>query len=1565
MTTKKISIIVPTYNEQENIKKLLLLIHNAFNKNAQDYEIIVIDDHSTDNTWHILRQEEANFPLRIFQKQGKRGKSYSLLEGFEKASGNILAMIDADLQYLPSAIPQMARALDANCDVIVANRKKYHASPLRKILSRGFRHFFGNMLFGLNCDIQSGLKVFKKEVLETVKFKPHSAWTFDLEFLHRANLVGFQIKNIDITFYPRTSGSSQINVIKNGLELATNAAKLKLKRIHPQHIAPYANNSMLGAGVGYNRKKYITHTTLPHHVSALRAFLLWQKLTITAVLASLSVSFYLWTLTTAIVLVAILSAIYLIDVLFNFVLTFKSIFNPPEISFTGDELAQINDKQLPTYTILCPLYKEAAVLPHFLSALDKIDWPKDKLDILLLLEEDDKETQEACKKLSLPTYIRSIIVPESAPKTKPKACNYGLSKAKGEYFVIYDAEDIPEVDQLKKAYLAFQKTSPNIICLQAKLNYYNPHQNLLTRLFTAEYSLWFDVTLTGLQSIGTTIPLGGTSNHFRTADLICLQGWDPFNVTEDADLGVRLFREGFKTAIIDSTTLEEANSKLGNWFRQRSRWIKGYMQTYLVQMRNPISFVRQNGIHALFFQLTVGGKIAFMFINPFLWVATISYFALNHIVGPTIESLYPAPIFYMAIISLIFGNFMFMYYYMIGCAKREHWSLIKYVFLIPFYWLAISFAAAVAAYQLITKPHYWEKTVHGFHHAKVESDLAKVAQEQLRVEIKAQKQENRQKRFAFIHAFSTSKMATGGMLILATIIANFFNFAYNAYLGRTLSSEDFGLVSLVGSFLYLSSIPVGALGKTVTHRSAYILGRYESSAKKFWAKTRTRALFISFGVTALWLGLTPILVVLFKSDSFVPFIIFTPVWVIGILSTVDSGFLTGSHKFKVLAILTIGEAVLRFLFSLIFVELGLSNLVYAAVPIAMCVAFFIGWMFARSIQEGLVKVDEKVLLKFPKHFYLTSVLTKISTVAFLSFDVILAKLFLSPAEAGQYALLALVGKMIFFIGSLFSQFINPVVSREEGAQRSGKKVFYKLLLLTSLTSFVAYLAVGLMGTITVPILFGAKVSPVIYLLPSYGFAMLCFTIASSLVTFYQIRKKYLLTYVSFAIALAQVISISLHHQNLGEIVAVMNITGFGSLLAMFSLHFAYHPLSVFARNINDFFTIFSVKISKSQSAPDKPRILIFNWRDIKHVWAGGAEVYIDQIAKGFIKEGHMVTIFCGNDGKSARNDVVDGVNIVRRGGFYTVYIWAFLYYIFKFRRHFDLIIDCENGVPFFSPIYCRKPIIGLVHHVHQEVFRAHLTFPLAQIAVFLEGKLMPAVYKNIKMVTISKSSKEAMESLGFSSLIDIIHPGVNLEKFIPRAKTSNPSIFYLGRLKPYKSVDKLITAFSQVARDIPSATLTIAGEGESRLELEEMTLKLGLSSVVKFLGRVSEKAKAELLASSWILAQPSKIEGWGITVIEANASGTPVIASDVPGLRDSVRNPHTGLLVTWDNQEKWVDAMVKIISDENFRKSLEQGAQLWSKNFSWGKSVDNFTQIIVSECQRSKRKNISSTITKG
>ncbi len=463
-------------------------------------------------------------------------------------------------------------------------------------------------------------------------------------------------------------------------------------------------------------KEFSHYSGLPLEESAFFNFDKNEKIIIGLVVCLLIGGFLLSWHKSLIIIVSFLTVLYFLDLFFNLFLIIKSFLKPSEIKISPSEIAAIKDKDLPLYTVFCPLYKEWPVLPQFVSAINQLDYPHEKLQVLLLLEENDEKTVQMAKNYGLPPCFQIIIVPHSLPKTKPKALNFGLHFARGEYVVIYDAEDIPEKDQLKKAYLAFQKVSRETICIQAKLNFYNPHQNLITKLFTAEYSLWFDLILPGLQSIDAPLPLGGTSNHFRLTDVKKLKGWDPFNVTEDCDLGIRLAKKGYRTAMMDSTTLEEANSEPLNWFRQRSRWIKGYLQTYFVHMRRPKDFLHHGKDLDLWtFQLIVGGKVLSMFINPFMWLTTISYFLFRSSVGDIIESFYLLPTFYLGVFCLILGNFLYLYYYMIGCAKRNYFGLIKYVFLVPFYWLGMSLSGWKALYEIVRRPHYWSKTVHGFH----------------------------------------------------------------------------------------------------------------------------------------------------------------------------------------------------------------------------------------------------------------------------------------------------------------------------------------------------------------------------------------------------------------------------------------------------------------------------------------------------------------------------------------------------------------------------------------------------------------------------------------------------------------------------------------------------------------------------------------------------------------------------------------------------------------------------------------------------------------------------------
>lgn len=1313
-------------------------------------------------------------------------------------------------------------------------------------------------------------------------------------------------------------------------------SKLSLQQ-NTSVILPANKQSMRGAGVIHKQKELITHTTLHHSQSALFTFVPWQIALIASITSITLLGLVLNFTAAIIVVVAILSGIYFIDVIFNVYVILKSLYFPPEITFQHSDLKKLNDKSLPIYSILCPLYRESKVLPGFLTSIEDLDWPKERLEVLLLLEEDDQETINTADSMNLPSYVKKIIVPNSLPKTKPKACNFGLSQATGEYLVVFDAEDRPESDQLKKAYLAFQQSPQHVVCLQAKLNYYNPHQNILTRLFTAEYSLWFDVILTGLQSINTAIPLGGTSNHFRTKILKNLEGWDPFNVTEDCDLGVRLFKKGYKTAIIDSTTWEEANSNFKNWLRQRSRWIKGYLQTYLVHNRHPLTFIREHGVHAFIFQLIIGARMSFMLINPILWLLTISYFALYSIVGPTIESFYPAPVFYMAAFSLVLGNFMYIYNYMIGAAKKGQWNLIKFIYLIPFYWLMASVSAGIALYQLIVKPHYWEKTIHGLH-------IKKETMEELTEGLSPitlpfpQRIKNKLKEL-----IGEKQLLVGGsMLILSNFLTNILNFVFNAYLGRQLSFEAYGELSLFTSFLFIASIPLGALTVTVSHKVAYLFGKYtKEKSKGYLNQTLPFALLSSALLSLFWLALTPFLMNFFHYDTFLSFIFFAPVWTTGLLLSNYGGYLQGILSFGKLGIISVLEVLVKLAVAVLLISLGLDHFIVLTIPVSMLASLLFTWKATSGIRAEPLEKHET---RFNKSFFTASILSGLSTISFLGVDIILAKHFLTPLAAGQYGILSLVGKIIFFTGSLLLPFIIPVVSRNEGAGVNSRKTIAFLFALTLFLTGFSFTVLGIFGNFFVPLLFGAKSYSILPYLSGYLLAIALFTITRPITQYFQAKKNYLFTIPGILLSTLEIVFLIFFHNNLNQFVLMILLASLIHFLITVGFYLFRNKLAAIASSFKNL-----GNESETAASSAGLKILIYNWRDTKHKWTGGAEVYIHELAKRWVKDGNQVTLFCGN-GTKRPNGKIDGIEIIRKGNFYTVYIWAFLYYIFKFRGKFDVIIDCENGIPFFTPLYSFKPKFLLIHHVHQEVFRKSLKTPFAQIASFLEGKLMPLVYRNIQVITVSPSSKQEILRHKLTKTEPIvIYNGVDINKFIPGQKSKKPLILYLGRLQHYKSLHIFLEAAKQLLDKIPEAKFVIAGEGEYRKKLERYAQKIGILDEINFLGRVTEEEKVKLFQKAWVFVNPSMMEGWGITTLEAAACGTPAVASDVPGLRDSIKNPHSGFLVTYGKSSEFAERILELIEDKDLRYKFSKQAIEWSNTFTWEKSATEFYKIVINK----------------
>ena len=373
---------------------------------------------------------------------------------------------------------------------------------------------------------------------------------------------------------------------------------------------------------------------------------------------------------------------------------------------------ELKDEELPIYTVLVPMYREPEMLPMLAQALRELDYPLGKLDIKLVLEADDHATIEVARKLGLEGVFEIIRVPPSLPKTKPKACNYALRFARGEFVVVYDAEDRPEPDQLRKVVATFARASQETACLQCRLNYYNARENWLTRMFALDYALWFDQVLPGLERLKIPIPLGGTSNHFKIKVLRELCAWDPFNVTEDADLGIRLSQKGYRVGIVDSTTFEEAIHRPGAWIRQRSRWIKGYMQTLLVHTRRPLRLIGNTGLVGFFgFVFFIGGTVLSGLLNPLFWAIYLVWLGL---LWTGFDPVFPEFLLFLSLLNLLAGNGAFAYLSMLAPIRRGWFSLLPFSLTIVGYWVLMSIAAYKALWQLLRNPFYWEKTDHGF-----------------------------------------------------------------------------------------------------------------------------------------------------------------------------------------------------------------------------------------------------------------------------------------------------------------------------------------------------------------------------------------------------------------------------------------------------------------------------------------------------------------------------------------------------------------------------------------------------------------------------------------------------------------------------------------------------------------------------------------------------------------------------------------------------------------------------------------------------------------------------------
>lgn len=366
--------------------------------------------------------------------------------------------------------------------------------------------------------------------------------------------------------------------------------------------------------------------------------------------------------------------------------------------------------KLPVITLLVPLFREKEIAQHLLERLNQLDYPRELLDVCLVTESDDETTRMALGQTNLPMWMKSISVPQGTLRTKPRALNYAMHFARGSIIGVYDAEDAPDPDQLHHVASTFANRPKEVACLQGILDYYNAKTNWLTRCFAIEYAAWFRIVLPGLQRMGFVVPLGGTTLFFRRTVLDELGGWDAHNVTEDADLGVRLARFGYRTELIDTVTQEEANGRFWPWIKQRSRWLKGYAITYSVHMRNPRKLWQDLGPRRFWgVQLLFAGTLAQFILAPVLWSFWIVPFGVPH---PFFELMSP-PQFWTMVGMFFAAELINLTVAAIALHRAKSLWLLKWAITLQVYFPLASLGAYKGLLELAWKPYYWDKTTHG------------------------------------------------------------------------------------------------------------------------------------------------------------------------------------------------------------------------------------------------------------------------------------------------------------------------------------------------------------------------------------------------------------------------------------------------------------------------------------------------------------------------------------------------------------------------------------------------------------------------------------------------------------------------------------------------------------------------------------------------------------------------------------------------------------------------------------------------------------------------------------
>lgn len=707
-----VTVIVPARNDRTWLPGCFERVEDALKGTEYAYEILVVDDHSRDGTAEYVRSVEGSMPVRLIERHGASGRALSIKEGLDQAAGRLIVLLDPDLRFPRESFLHMLKVLDAS-DVAVANRSKYPFLAYA-LFSKAYRWIFGHVLLSVEADVRSGLKMFRRSLCETLRFDPafDAKLGFDALLLYHARRLNRDIAVVPVAytrpmFHHGVWGSiSSRFVLARGVVLLTvsRVARLLFPFLYPPQPQEYFEagftniNDYLFLAPEQSAKGHLTREVyfLIGYAAILLGLYFWGIYSITG--NSFAWAFFFH--------IAVIQFILIMFKTYVVWITFRLPPQPPRL-LTPDELGD-----LPTISVICPVYKEKEVIPQLCTRMAEMQYPIDKLDFIFIFESGDDDTIQAFLDYHPPAHFKGLVSPDVQPKTKPKALNVALRETKGDLLVIFDAETLPEPDQFLKAVAAF-KNDPTIDYIHCRIDVYNPRANWITKMYTAEFSFFYNFFLPGLATVKSPTPISGHSVYFRREQLIKIGGWDAYNLAEDCDVGIRLFRNGHKNAtVLDSYSWEQSTTTIRDWIKQRTRWMQGFVQTSMVNLRFPALLWKDLGgfRNVLMFMFHVPGGVFLNGLNLVQWCMLAFWFFTE---DPAIQSIYSDRLLlYLSVLSFALANVLFTYFNLIGLFSRRYFSIVPSALLSFAYWLMMSFATARAIIRFFRQESTWDKTYH-------------------------------------------------------------------------------------------------------------------------------------------------------------------------------------------------------------------------------------------------------------------------------------------------------------------------------------------------------------------------------------------------------------------------------------------------------------------------------------------------------------------------------------------------------------------------------------------------------------------------------------------------------------------------------------------------------------------------------------------------------------------------------------------------------------------------------------------------------------------------------------